>query len=56
MSLLGMLLGEEPGILDTLLHYENKGQFGEYATEYALTHDNIKGYGKALHNIYLPNK
>jgi hypothetical protein len=56
MSLLGMLLGEEPGIIDTLLHYENKGQFGEYATEYALTHDNIKGYGKALHNIYLPNK
>lgn len=27
-----MLLGEEPGIIDTLLHYENKGQFGEYAT------------------------
>lgn len=56
MGLLGMLLGEEPGIIDTLLHYENKGQFGEYATEYALTHDNIKGYCKALHNVYLPNK
>lgn len=51
-----MLLGEEPGIIDTLLHYENKGQFGEYATEYALTHDNVKGYGTTLHNIYLPNK
>lgn len=56
MGLLGMLLGEEPGIIDTLLHYENKGQFGEYATEFALTNDNIKGYSKSLHNAYLPNK
>ena len=49
MSLLGKLLGEEPGIIDTLLHYENKGQFGEYATEYARAHRRIRGYGKALH-------
>lgn len=56
MGLIRMLMGEEPGIIDTLLHYENKGQFGEYATEFALTHDNIKGYSKALHNVYLPNK
>ena len=53
---MGMLLGEEPGIIDTLLHYENKGQFGEYATEFALTNDNIKGYSQTLHNVYLPNK
>lgn len=56
MGLLGMFMGEEPGIIDTLLHYENKGQFGEYATEFALTHDNIKGYSKSLHNVYLPNR
>lgn len=56
MGLFKMLIGEEPGIIDTLLHYENKGQFGEYATEFALTHDNIKGYSKSLHNVYLPYK
>lgn len=37
MSLLGRLLREEPGIIDALLYYENKGQFGGYATEYKLT-------------------
>lgn len=36
MGLLEMLKGEDPGILDRLLHYENAGQFGEYATEFAL--------------------
>lgn len=49
-------IGEEPGILDTLFNYENKGQYGEYATEYALSHDNISGYCKTLHNIYVPYK
>ena len=56
MRLLRMLKGEEPGIIDILLHYQNIGQYGEYATEFALTHDNITGYSKSLHNVYLPNK
>lgn len=54
MGFLQRLKGEEPGLLDALLHYENKGQYGEYATEYALGHDNVPGYGKTLHNVYLP--
>lgn len=56
MGLIEKLMGEEPGIIDMLLRYENKGQIGEYATEFALTHDNIRGYSKVLRNIYLPNK
>lgn len=54
MGFLQRLKGEEPGLLESLLHYENKGQYGEYATEYALGHDNVPGYGKTLHNVYVP--
>ncbi len=50
------LMGEEPGFFNTLLHYENPGQFGEYATEYALTHDNLPGRLTVLKNLYLPLK
>lgn len=56
MGLWAMLKGEEPGIIDTLLHYENPGQFGEYATEFALSNDNLEGYSKTVHNVYLPHK
>lgn len=55
MGLWQRLKGEEPGIINTLLNFKNKGQFGEYATEFALTNDNIEGYSKTLHNIYLNN-
>jgi len=44
MGLWAMLKGEEPGILDILLNYENAGQFGEYATEFALNNNNFDGY------------
>ena len=54
MGLLAILKGEQPGIIRTLLHYENKGQFGEYATEFALTNHNLKGDFIVLKNIYLP--
>ena len=56
MGLWEMLKGEEPGILDTLLHYENAGQFGEYATEFALGNNNLDGYAKTVHNVYVPHK
>ena len=46
--------GEQPGFIRTLLNYENKGQFGEYATEFALTNHNIDGQFIVLKNLYLP--
>lgn len=56
MGLWNMLKGEEPNPFEALLHYENKGQYGEYATEYALRGGNLPGYGKTLRNVYLPYK
>lgn len=54
MGLLEILRGEQPGIIRTLLNYENVGQFGEYATEFALTNHNIEGEFVVLKNLYLP--
>lgn len=51
-----ILKGEQPDLIETLLHYENKGQFGEYATEYALSHKNIDGHLKIFKNLYVPYK
>lgn len=56
LGLWEILLGEQPGLIDTFLHYENKGQFGEYATEYALSHKNIAGNLKLFKNLYIPYK
>ncbi|WP_426348721.1 NERD domain-containing protein [Alloiococcus sp. CFN-8] len=56
MGLWSILKGEQPGIIEGLLHYKNKGQYGEYLTEYALGHDNIKGYLKIITNVYIPYK
>lgn len=56
MGLWAMLKGEEPGILDTLLNYKDVGQFGEYATEFALSNNNLEGYSKTVHNVYIPYK
>lgn len=56
MGLWEILMGEEPDFFETLSNYKNLGQFGEYSTEYALTrNNNLKGYLKVLHNVYLPN-
>jgi len=41
MGLLEILKGEQPGIIKTLLNYENAGQFGEFSTEFALTNNNL---------------
>ena len=38
-----IIKGEQPDIIETILNYENDGQFGEFATEYALTHHNLEG-------------
>lgn len=54
MGLFEILKGEQPGLIQSLLHYENKGQFGEYLTEYALTNHNIDGHFVVLKNLYLP--
>ena len=56
MGLFEMLLGEEPGLIAQMLHYENVGQFGEYLTEFALTNHNISGKFEVLKNVYVPYK
>ena len=56
MGLLEILKGEQPGPIRMLLHFENVGQFGEYATEFALTNHNLTGDFVVLKNIYLPYK
>lgn len=54
MGLFEILKGEQPGIITSLLHYRNLGQYGEYLTEYALTHDNVAGDMIVLKNVYVP--
>lgn len=54
MGLFEILKSEQPGIITSLLHYRNVGQYGEYLTEYALTHDNIAGDLVVLKNVYVP--
>ncbi|MCM1536963.1 MAG: NERD domain-containing protein [bacterium] len=56
MGLLEILKGEQPGIIKTLLNYENTGQFGEFSTEFALTNNNLDGDFVVLKNIYVPSK
>lgn len=57
MGLWEILKGEQPGLFRTLANYENPGQFGEYATEFALTaNENIQGDFVVLKNVYLPLK
>ena len=54
MSLLAILKGEQPGLIKSLMNYENTGQFGEYVTEYALTNHNLDGDFVVLKNVYIP--
>ena len=54
MGLWEIIKGEQPGIINTLLNYENPGQFGEFSMEYALTNDNLDGELVVLKNIYVP--
>ena len=54
MGLWEIIKGEQPGIIKSILNYENLGQFGEFSTEYALTNDNLDGELVVLKNIYVP--
>ena len=56
MGLWEIIKGEQPGLIKTLLNYENKGQFGEFATEYALINNNLQGELIVLKNVYLPTE
>ena len=39
MGLWQILKGEQPGLLKSVLHYRNAGQFGEYLIDYALQNE-----------------
>ncbi len=56
MGIWEIIKGEQPGIIKTLMNYENPGQIGEFATEYALTNDNLDGQLIVLKNIYIPRQ
>ena len=51
-----IIKGEQPGIIKTLLNYENAGQFGEFSIDFALTNHNLNGDFVVLKNVYLPWK
>ena len=55
MGLLEMLRGEEPGPIKKLLNYQNKGQFGEYLLEYAVSSRSISGNCFVFRNLYIPH-
>lgn len=50
-----MLRGEEPGPIKKLLNYQNKGQFGEYLLEYAVSSRSISGNCFVFRNLYIPH-
>ena len=56
MGLWQILKGEQPGLIKSLLHYRNAGQFGEYLIDYALQSEGVEGECVVLTNLYLPMK
>lgn len=60
MSILKWIKGEEPNIIEKIIfmftHDFDSGAYGEYLTEYMFNNENIEGYFKSLHNIYIPYK
>lgn len=56
MGLWQILKGEQPGLIESLLHYRNAGRFGEYLIDYALQSNGIEGERVVLTNLYLPMK
>ena len=58
MGLWKVLMGEEPGFFEKAKFFINNGDdvgaYGEWLTEYLFGNDNLKGYSKSLHNIYVP--
>lgn len=53
MGLLMWLKGEEPGIVNKIIHSGDKGHYGEYLTEYALEHGNL-GDIAVFSNVVVP--
>ena len=53
MGLIEMLLGEEPPIWDWFIH-DDPGEYGEYATQYALENAYLPGDKKVYRNLYVP--
>ena len=43
MGLWQILKGEQPGLIKSILHYRNAGQFGEYLIDYALQSEGVEG-------------
>lgn len=56
MGIWQIIKGEQPGLLQSWLHYKNKGQFAEYTIAFALTNGNLRGKMLVLRNLYLPVK
>ena len=54
MGLWEIIKGEQPGIIKSILNFENLGRFGEFSTGYALTNNNLDGELVILKNIYVP--
>lgn len=58
MSIIKWIMGEEPSLFEKakflIKNDQNKGAYGEWLTEYLFGNNNIKGYSKSLHNIYIP--
>lgn len=54
MGIFEILRGEEPGPIKKLLNFHNKGQFGEYLIEYAITSPSIPGNFFVFHSLYVP--
>ncbi len=48
MGILAWLIGEEPDPITQIVNYENKGQFGEYLTNFALS--KVKDYNQIMQN------
>ena len=55
MGIWEMIIGEQPGIIDSYRNYQNKGQFGEFSIEYALINDNLPGKLVVVKNVYVPS-
>ena len=58
MSIIKWIMGEEPSLFEKakflIKNDQDKGAYGEWLTEYLFGNNNIKGYSKSLHNIYIP--
>ena len=51
MGILAWLIGEEPDPITQIVNYENKGQFGEYLTNFALS--KVKDYNQIMQKLLI---